>query len=90
LKTIYKYPIRFDNAYSIDLPKGATILTAQMQGEGLFVWAMIDPDETATERRWFRVHGTGHRPIEDTDSLRWIGTVQLHGGALVFHVFVRE
>ncbi|MGL5912788.1 MAG: DUF7352 domain-containing protein [Bacteroidales bacterium] len=86
MKTIYKYPIEVTNEQTIKLPKGAKILTIQTQRETPCIWAMIDKTEQETEEVELRVHGTGH-DVPDSETLRYIGTFQLHGGSLVFHTF---
>ncbi len=83
---IWKYEIGIgDGIQIVDMPFGARVMTAQMQVSTLCLWAMVEPSERLT-RRTFIVYGTGHR-IGDDDALTYVGTVQVHGGALVFHVF---
>lgn len=67
------------------MPVGAKILTVQVQNGIPCMWAMVDPD-ASTEEVTIRVHGTGH-PICDSAKLEYIGTFQIYGGGLVFHVF---
>jgi hypothetical protein len=82
-KTIWKYDLEPDGSV-IEMPQGAKPLSVQMQGDGPCLWALVDP-EAAKESRRFHVAGTGH-PLPDNlgDHL---GTFQMNGGALVFHVF---
>ena len=54
MKTIYKY----DTGH-IQLPKGAKILKAGMQGGEVKIWAEVDSSQPTEERRVF-VYGTGH------------------------------
>lgn len=65
------------------MPQSAEILTAQMQGDQLCLWALVDPD-AKMEKRIILVFGTGH--TIDTVG-RYIATFQMGGGALIFHVF---
>jgi hypothetical protein len=83
--TIYKYPLHVADEPVVRMPKGARILSAQAQHGALCVWAVVDTDQRYEDRR-FRVYGTGH-PVDTPPSWAFIGTVQLTGGALVFHVF---
>lgn len=48
------------------------------------LWALVDPQADTTVRR-FAVHGTGHPGVDATGT--YVGTYQLAGGQLVFHVF---
>ena len=69
----------------IEMPQGASILTAREQGKSVCVWAMVDT-KAQKEKRRFEVIGTGWtvppRPR------RFIGTAMFTDGMpLVFHVF---
>lgn len=86
MKTIYKYPFEITDEQTLMLPTNAQILTVQTQWDAPCLWAMIDPEEKRTEKVTIRVYGTGH-PIDDSDNLDYLGTVQMLSGQLVFHVF---
>lgn len=83
---VWKFPVWDGGDYSdVDMPVGAQILTVQFQeGSGACIWALVDP-QRSIERRRFRIAGTGH-PINDP-LLHYLGTFQMMGGALIFHVF---
>lgn len=85
MKRVFKYPLETTDEQTVHMPRGAHPLCVQVQG-GPCLWAMVD-DQQPTEPRTIRVIGTGH-PIPDADRLDYIGTYQLHGGALVFHIFL--
>ena len=85
MKTIYKYPIKAADRFALSMPQGARVLTVQSQREVPCVWALVDPSEP--ERLYdFALVGTGHKR-EDLDGMSYLGTVQLLGGDLIFHVF---
>jgi hypothetical protein len=84
--TIWKYPFEVTDNVSISMPGGAQILTVQAQNDTPCVWALVDP-EAPKQTHHFRVYGTGH-PIDEPG--QYLGTFQLYGGSLVFHVFERE
>lgn len=86
--TIYKYPIKIIDTQKVKLPLYAKILTAQMQGDTLCLWAQVDDTNTDTKERTIEVFGTGY-PMSH-DARRYIGTTQMRGGALIWHVFERE
>jgi hypothetical protein len=89
IKTIYKYELQITDEQGINMPIGAEILTAQMQGENLQLWALVDPDRDI-KKRFFEVIGTGHDVTCFSNTERkYISTVQLSGGKLIFHVFER-
>lgn len=84
---IWKFPIDTKDRTTIEINKGALILSLQVQYGEPYIWAMCDMDAEAEERT-FRIFGTGH-PFQQNEgeSLQFIGTYQLRGGALVFHLF---
>jgi hypothetical protein len=85
--TVYKYPFPIEGAFELELPRGARILAVQMQRGTPNFWALVDP-AAPTERRAFRLFGTGH-PIEPRPGLlmegHYLGTIQDEG--FVWHVF---
>lgn len=86
MRTVWKFPIDPSDVIEVDMPEGAHVLTVQTQGDQVCMWALVNPDRP-TERRFFRMAGTGHPIDEELGALIWIGTFQLHGGRLVFHLF---
>lgn len=85
MKTIWKFPLKVADTQVIDIPMPADILTIQMQGETPCLWALVNPDAEEKAIKAIAIFGTGH-PLPDR-AMTYIGTFQLHGGALVFHVF---
>ena len=86
MATIYKYAFEVTDHVSIAMPEGADLLCVQTQGHTQCIWAIVNPDLPLETRR-FRVYGTGH-PLDETPGI-YVGTFQLMGGSLVFHVFER-
>lgn len=86
MKKIYKYPLEVTDTQFIELPLGAEILTAQMQGNQLCLWAMVNSSPDAIKKnRCIEIIGTGY-PVP-TGDLKYISTFQIAGGGLIFHVF---
>jgi hypothetical protein len=84
---IYKYELRVTDVQIISMPKGARVLHVGNQHEHLCVWAVVDPSQPMI-RRGFAVFGTGQLGVpQETDDVKYIGSVQMRGGALVRHVF---
>lgn len=85
--TVYRYPVSVKEDYfSLHLPSSARVLTFQAQYENPCMWVLLDPD-APPEARHFRLAGTGHPIKEDLTWLDYIGTCQIYGGSLVFHLF---
>lgn len=85
MEKIFKYPLEVTDTQFIEVPKGAAILTVQAQKDIPCIWAQVDPDMPLIKRR-ILTYGTGH-PIDPTEAKHYIGTYQINGGHLVFHVF---
>lgn len=86
VQTIWKYPLKITDTQVVTMPKGAEILSAQMQGDGLCVWAKVDSGEPSEDVMFF-VHGTGHGLT--SPEAKYLDTFQMRGGTLVFHVFYK-
>jgi hypothetical protein len=82
--TIWKFPIETTDLQSISIPAGSVLLTVQTQGGQPCVWALCD-SALPLEQRFIAVYGTGHTLPYNPG--KYVGTYQLSGGALVFHVF---
>jgi hypothetical protein len=80
MKTIYKYTLDSQDC-TLNLPKGAEILTVQLQNQIPTLWALVNPI-TVTEERHICIVGTGCQ-VEDT--MKYITTYM--DGYFVWHVF---
>lgn len=91
MTTIWKFPITTTGVQDVMMPKGAKILCIQTQNEEPCLWAEVESGSCvkSEEPRRITIHGTGHiiADVPDTMKRSYIGTYQLRGGALVFHVF---
>ncbi len=79
---IYKYTLEIAGIQTLQVPAGARLLTAQMQGDALRLWAIVNPDNPP-EHRTFLISGTGNPFPEGTAA--YIATVQQ--GPFVWHIF---
>jgi hypothetical protein len=79
MKQIWKYTV--DNI--IEMPKGAEVLTVQIQSAfNPCIWVKVDP-KNELEKRQFVVIGTG-QSFDDTDH-KYVGTYQ--DAPFVWHLF---
>lgn len=83
MKVIYKYPLS-DWSATIEMPQGAQVLTAQLQGDKTFIWALVDTDKPKEERT-FATIGTGHDAGKYNGELIYINTIFQSG--FVWHIF---
>jgi hypothetical protein len=56
-----------------------------MQGGVPCLWSVVDP-ESGRVQVCVRIFGTGHEGV--TGDMDYVGTFQIDGGSLVFHVFL--
>ncbi len=82
-REVWKYEI-FGLVCQFAIPKGAEILTLEMQKGTPCMWALVDLD-AEREKRSFLVVGTGETIYGE--NIEYIGTFMLQNGNLVFHVF---
>jgi hypothetical protein len=85
---VWKYKIPDEDEFTINMPEGAQVLTVQVQPSvrSVVIWALVNPEHRTCQRS-FRLAGTGE-PIDwRPEALRFIGSVQLHRGLRVLHVF---
>ena len=87
MKTVWKYPLEVEDEQIIEMPANAHILTVQTQQGRPCLWALVDPTRPFEPRR-ILIAGTGHeRKDLDDVGVGYIGTFQVMGGGLIFHVF---
>lgn len=95
MRTIWKYPVPITDRFTLQIPGGYSFLDVQVQrdgydNEGAMLWALVDP-EKPKEAVDFVLVGTGRSyPDEDDGSFWHVGTFQMRGGALVWHLFYRD
>ena len=83
--TVWKYTLLRTDHQVIFMPPPAAILTVAIQHGEPQLWALVDPNEFASQDVDIFTVGTGH----PTPKASWtyIGSYQLEGGYFVGHVF---
>jgi len=81
MKTIYKYTLDSQDC-TLQLPKGAEILTVQLKNGSPSLWALVNPNTSELEERHICIVGTGWE-VEDT--MKYITTYM--DGYFVWHTF---
>lgn len=89
MKAIWKYTLKVGERTVLEIPPGSKILTAQMQGDAVRLWVLVERIEqqalVINSRRNFEVYGTG-LPIPDNCEYEgYIATVQQT--PFVWHIF---
>jgi len=79
---IWKFQVEIVDRQTIHMPLGARIISAQVQGDTICLWAIVDPGSNPSPAT-IRIVGTGQQmPEVDMEHL---GTVQMD--QFVWHVF---
>ncbi len=81
---IYKYELTAHKVL-LELPRGARILSVQVQHGVPVLWAAVEPTRMLREPRVIRIVATGEE--FDADGASYISTFQLEGGNLIFHAY---
>lgn len=86
-RAIWKFHLPVVPRLILQMPMAATVLSVGNQREEINLWALVSPT-APVETRVFAVIGTGH-PLPPEADAKWkfLGTVPLMGGSLMFHVF---
>lgn len=87
MKTVWKFKLELTDIQRIQIPACAQILTCQMQGDDMVLYAFLNP-VMKPESRTIIIFGTGHeREESDLHPYRYLATLQQNG--FVWHVFER-
>ena len=87
MKTIWKYNLDVDDYQTISIPPPAKILSVSTQGEQIVLYAEVETESKLLHNVDIWMHGTGHE-VKAPKNSRFIGTVKLMGGALMFQIYV--
>lgn len=85
MKKIYKYELDIRGEQVVQMPHNPEILSVQMQGEVICVWALVNTTYNDTAYI-FEIFGTGD--TIDNFIREYVGTVQ--DRSMVWHVFYRH
>ena len=83
-KVVWKFSLLAQGEQAVKMPKGAEVLSAGIQREEAVIWALVDEKSPDTCHTIY-IRGTGHAFTGKEG--RFIGTLTLMGGTLVYHVF---
>ena len=81
---VYKYAFSIGDWFTLNMPEGAEPLCIQVQSGTPCLWARVTVGNPPVLHH-FRMAGTGHDLGSNVG--RHIGSFQMAGGELVFHVF---
>lgn len=85
MRRIYKYEVPITDRPLIVMPEGAEVLSVQVQYGVPQLWVLVDPTQLNMLMR-FALRAIGQE-FHASEVGRYVGTFQLQGGALVYHLF---
>jgi hypothetical protein len=87
--SIFKYKLEIiGEQQNIVVPKGSKILTAQTQCNEIYLWALVPRNSITTESKTIQIYETeGTMSQTPNIEYKYISTVQLFGGSIVYHIF---
>jgi hypothetical protein len=86
--SILKYTLRDEGTQAVEMPLGSEILSVESQGDDIVLFASVKPQEESKMVYEIKVFTTGQEISLNLTNYRFIGTVNMHGGAFIFHVYV--
>jgi len=84
MKTIWKYELDSPDC-TLHMNTGSKVLTVQMQGNKVNLWAIVDSHDGVIKSRRFLIIGTGQEM--PSIECEYLATVQQANGLLVWHIF---
>ena len=84
MSAVWKFGLALEDLQTVVMPAGAELLTVQTQHGVPQLWARVQPGRPK-ESRQIATFGTGHDMGDQP--MKYLGSYQLSGGDLVFHVF---
>ena len=87
---IYKYIIQITDVQTIEVPIEHKLLDIQFQQDNLCAWVLVLPSEKTVDFK-LRIIGTGNKTdIEFLEEYKYLKTVQMLNGAMVWHIFLDD
>lgn len=90
MKVVYKYPVDVTDEQTLKIPLGSKILSVIEQNNKIVLYAIVHPGVEYTREVIIRIVGTGHEIPFSLDEFKFMDSIKLQNGNLVFHVFMKE
>ncbi len=84
MSQVWKYELQIVDEQTLEMPRGAKVLSVANQSGKLCLWAEVDQSERIVYRH-FLIIGTGNLITEDFELRKFVGTVLID--PFVWHVF---
>ncbi len=87
MKLIYKYPVPIIENAKAEMPIGSEILSAEIDNNELYIYALIDVFQTRKKAYHFKIMSTNQQ-AESMFGFSFLATVAINRGKL--HIFKKE
>lgn len=88
MKRIFKYELEVKDNQTLEIASD-DILSVQEQNEEVVVYALVDTERPSVKYE-FSMNGTGNPINFDIENFKFLGTVKMYDGSLMYHVFYRK
>jgi len=89
MQVIHKYDIPIQDDFTIKMPYVGKFLDVQVQYGAPRLWVLTSSESPEIEYK-FKIIATGQEFDYENTCLYYIGTFQMVGGDLVYHLFYEE
>lgn len=89
-KRVFKYPLEITDSQEVVFDGIVDVLGVAVQGDGLVLYAIVNPDDGRRAKTEVVIRGTGHDLGQDMAGYRFLGTHMTMRGALVWHVWMKD
>ncbi len=84
---IYRYPLKVVDEQMVALTENAEPLSVEETDNTITLFALCDPARPVRHKKlWLLPTGSGH--LDNGADRKYLGTIKLHDGLLVYHAFV--
>jgi hypothetical protein len=86
---IWKYEFEIADEFTLEFPEESEVLHVNMQHNKPCMWVLHHDINAPKQKRTFHIVGTGHHFDEEKGYMMYIGTFQMMGGMLIWHLWER-
>lgn len=91
MRDVHRHRLELEPRQKIVMPVGSQILSVQTRHDRfLDLWYEFSAGAAGSRTVEIAVVGTGTADVPEEPQFRYFATVQMHGGSLVFHIYVGD
>ena len=90
MQKIFKYVLDPVDNQVVDILLPATLLSVEEQRGNIVLYALVDDESNVTIPIDVAIIGTGNIIRQNLSAYRFMGTVKLMNGGLMFHIFAKH